>query len=174
MARIEFFKQCWHSSEKDIAQAALNGRTHYVDESTMKYFQSRIMGTKFACELLGSNGRYHFFCIIESLPLTPPDRPHKRGFRPVVFDISGKTVFRPDLEEMEENYSKFNSSKKAWGMLNDWLGTINHKAACYMSDDALMRMDTQHKWQHERARKELAEASQNWIVSDRQNMDGAK
>jgi hypothetical protein len=174
MARIEFFKQCWYSSEKDIAQSALAGRTHYVDESTIKHFHSRIIGTKFACELLGSNGRYHFFCIVESLPLTPPDRPHKRGFRPVVFDISGKTVFRPDLEEMEQNHSKYNSSRKAWKMLNEWICTVSHKEACYMSDDALMRMDNNHKYQQERAREQLVEASQKWIAADRQKMEGAK
>jgi hypothetical protein len=35
-------------------------------------------------------------------------------------------------------------------------------------------MDNNHKYQQERAREQLVEASQKWIAADRQKMEGAK
>ena len=80
----------------------LEGRTHYVDKGTLRYFNARVTGGADHCS--GT-----VFCLIESLP----DSKNKRGFRFVVFDVWG-TV----LNEREF----FTSSQKARNGFYTWLG----------------------------------------------------
>lgn len=65
------------------AQRNLEGKTHYVDSDTLKYFKSRILRGQSA-----NNGL--FYVLQESLP--HPDYGNKRIRRNVLFDVFGNTV----------------------------------------------------------------------------------
>lgn len=71
------------------AQRNLQGRTHYADSDTLKYFHARI--TQSGCTDSGL-----IFWLIESVALDP--RNSKRGFRYVLFDVAGNVISRVDLE----------------------------------------------------------------------------
>jgi hypothetical protein len=72
------------------ARDCLAGLTHYLDESTMRYFRSRVSSSGVSCSGL-------LFYIVESCSLDPD---HKtRGFRGVVFDVFGDPVYRPNLDQ---------------------------------------------------------------------------
>ena len=86
------FELC-SGTPKQRAQKQLEGKTHYVDESTLKYFKCRIVSA-----LPVSNGL--FFKIIENLPNDPTT--NKKGFRAVVFDVFGEIIFRLNLDEMSK------------------------------------------------------------------------
>jgi len=76
---------------KFSAQDQLGGRTHYCDESTLRFFRARILA---ASPQFGGL----FFRTIES---TSKDFNNtERGMRCVLFDLMGETVYRPKLEEM--------------------------------------------------------------------------
>ena len=92
------------------AQGNLDGRTHYVDTPTLRFFNSRILSA-----LPVSNGA--FYKIIESASLDYSNT--KRGFRAVLFDIFGTVVYRPDLEEC------FTSKEKADKGFFWWFETFN-------------------------------------------------
>ena len=71
------------------AQRNLMGRTHYVDPDTLKYHKARVLDS-----YVIDNGL--LFGIVESVALDPQG--HKRGFRPVVFDLFGRVRSRVALE----------------------------------------------------------------------------
>lgn len=77
------------SYAKVNAQNNLSGRTHYVDDSTLRFHKSRILKAKATCDGL-------LFYIIESC--TADMNNTRRIFRHVIFDITGNLVSRPDLE----------------------------------------------------------------------------
>ena len=78
------------SYPKPNAQQNLAGRTHYVDDSTLKYFSSRVLSSRVLCD--GA-----LFMLIESV--ATDYNKTRRGFRFVVFDIFGNTVERANLED---------------------------------------------------------------------------
>lgn len=78
------------SNTKYNAQRNLQGRTHYVDDDTLRFHKSRILSTH-----VGSNGL--IFALIESYSADYNNT--RRLFRPVVFDIFGTVISRVDLEE---------------------------------------------------------------------------
>jgi hypothetical protein len=98
------------STTKANAQAMLEGRTHYVDDSTMRYFNSRIT-------LAQPSTFGMFYLITESVSFDPQNT--KRGFRCVLFDINGGVVYRPNLEELE------NTSTKAEKTFYKWFESFN-------------------------------------------------
>lgn len=68
---------------KETAQRNLSGKTHYCDESTLRYFFSRINSVRVVDDGL-------VLIIIES---TAADYQNKsRGFRFVAFDLFGKVI----------------------------------------------------------------------------------
>lgn len=75
---------------KTQAQRNLEGRTHYVSDSTLKFHHSRIMQ---ATPIF--SGLY--MTIVESCALDYQNT--RRGFRVVVFDLWGRTVHCPKLEQ---------------------------------------------------------------------------
>lgn len=77
------------SYPKVNAQQNLQGRTHYVDDGTLRFHKARILSAKATCNGL-------LFYIIESCAATMDGS--KRIFRHVIFDIAGNTLSRPDLE----------------------------------------------------------------------------
>lgn len=105
----KLYKNEW-TNPKANAQENLEGRTHYVDSSTLRYFNSRIVSA-----LPVSNGA--FYKIIESLSLDHANT--KRGFRAVLFDIFGTVVYRPNLDQC------FTSTEKANKGFFWWFETFN-------------------------------------------------
>ena len=102
-ANVELFGHKFSDSKLN-AQQNLSGRTHYVDDDTLRFFGSRIVSA-----YPTDNGL--FFKIVESVA-TDHDK-SRRGFRVVVFDLFGCAVFRPSFEECtsssaaaEKYYSK--------------------------------------------------------------------
>lgn len=101
------------SDSKTNAQRNLSGRTHYVDDDTLRYFHSRILSSHTIADGL-------LFYIVESLALD--HRNSKRGFRAVAFDVFGEIVYRPSLEEC------VSSSDAAVKRLAKFLPTFDAKA----------------------------------------------
>ena len=104
------YKNIHGLSPKTNAQGNLDGRTHYVDSPTLRFFNSRIVSA-----LPVSNGA--FYKIIESASLDHANT--KRGFRAVLFDIFGTVVYRPDLDQC------FTSTEKANKGFFWWFETFN-------------------------------------------------
>lgn len=84
----------------------LQGRTHYVDRDTLRFFNSRIVGGSDQC---GGT----MFRLIESLP-KGFDGP--RGFRFVAFDVFGNVLNKTEF---------FTSSQKATNAFYKWLGEFD-------------------------------------------------
>jgi len=76
------------------AQRNLQGRTHYVDDDTLRFHFSRIRRARPEKDGL-------LFSIIESVALDYQNQ--KRGYRYVVFDIFGHVVSRLELEYCVKN-----------------------------------------------------------------------
>jgi hypothetical protein len=95
------------STPKLNAQRNLCGRTHYVDDDTLRFHKSRILSTHITDSGL-------LFAITESVGLDMNNT--RRGIRYVIFDVLGNVLARPNLEE------SFRTSKQAdkamWDALN--------------------------------------------------------
>ena len=90
-----------YSDPKANAQDNLGGRTHYVDDDTLRFFHARILGSEvFADGLL--------FGLIESYAADM--RNTGRRFRGVLFDVFGETVYRP---AMEDGFATSRQARKA-------------------------------------------------------------
>lgn len=120
------------------AQRNLNGRTHYVDEGTLRFHKSRILSAH-AVE----NGL--LFTIIESMALDMNNT--KRGFRYVVFDLFGHVISRVDLEHA------FRSKEQARMAMWAFLETIDAKA---ITAAAIEREEKYHAEDMRRLRETLA------------------
>lgn len=81
------------------AQRNLEGRTHYVDDSTLKSFVAKIH----SCNIMDDG---LILGMVESCQKGPRAE-DGRVFRPVFFDVFGNTVYRPDLDD------SFDSQKQA-------------------------------------------------------------
>jgi hypothetical protein len=99
---IRTFQERYFSQPKHEAQEALRGRTHYVDDSTLRYFHARITAARPIMQGL-------FFEIMESSSRDMHNT--ARGFRVVVFDVFGETVYRPSLDDMK---STSTAARKAY------------------------------------------------------------
>lgn len=93
------------SDPKARAQDCLAGLTHCCDDSTLRFFHSRIVGSHECRSGL-------FFYIIESCALDPGNT--RRGFRAVVFDVFGRTVYRPELENTHRTSDAARKAMWAW------------------------------------------------------------
>ncbi len=70
------------------AQQNLTGRTHYVDDATLRFHASRILFSD--CDKTGL-----LFYLVESYALDWEKT--RRAFRPVIFDLFGNVIERPAL-----------------------------------------------------------------------------
>ena len=95
------------SFPKGEAQANLRGRTHYVDDDTLRYHKARVLSTRIIDDGL-------LFALIESVALDMDNT--RRGFRYVVFDIFGHIVSRVDLEDSFRTRGQ--ASKAMWDYLD--------------------------------------------------------
>ncbi len=84
--KTRFYKRNYSNAKID-AQSNLDSSTHYVDDDTLKAFDSKIL----KC-LPADNGA--LLLIVESLPFGNFDAPRKK--RAVVFDLSGLIVYKSD------------------------------------------------------------------------------
>src|SRR5262249_10466886 len=89
------------------AQRNLAGRSHYVDDDTLRWHKSRILATQVV-----DNGL--LFALIESCALDMHNS--KRGFRHVVFDVYGGVISGEKLEEAHGSRAK--AEKAMWQFLN--------------------------------------------------------
>lgn len=114
------------------AQRNLKGRTHYVDDATLKCFKARILR---GCN--SKNGLY--YVLQESLP--HPDFDMKRVRRNVVFNVFGRVIheFRDVCHTSALKADKHFSDALAWcdsdnGIneltkeLNDYITRLDNKA----------------------------------------------
>ena len=96
------------STAKWDAQRNLSGRTHYVDDDTLRFHKSRILSSRVV-----SNGL--LYALVESVALDMNNT--RRGYRYVIFNVFGTVVgTRPNLEHA---YTTSRAATKAmWAELN--------------------------------------------------------
>ncbi len=93
---------------KRNAQRNLIGRTHYVDDGTLRWHKSRILQTVVTDDGL-------LFALVESYAANTNNT--RRLFRPVIFDVFGTVVERVKLDE---GFSTRKTAEKAmWKALNE-------------------------------------------------------
>ena len=108
---MKLFEQ--HSSDPKLnAQQNLAGRTHYVDDATLRYHKARILETH-----ITDNGL--LFALIESVALDMHNT--SRGFRPVIFNIFGQIICPRNLDQCFK--TRRAAEKGVWAVLD----TINAK-----------------------------------------------
>lgn len=89
------------------AQRNLSGRTHYVDDDTLRWHKSRVLSAR------ATDGGL-LFAITTSDALDMNNT--RRGFRYVIFDLFGHVLGRSDLEHAFKTHAK--CLKAMWGELN--------------------------------------------------------
>lgn len=82
------------SDPKYNAQRNLAGKTHYVEDDTLRFHHSRVLGTR----VLHGGLLFRVTCS-DALDMHNT----KRGYRCAVFDVFGTTVSRPDLEHAKSS-----------------------------------------------------------------------
>jgi hypothetical protein len=95
------------NNPKINAQRNLCGRTHYVDDDTLRYHKSRVLDA-------GVTNQGLCFWIICSDALDPTGR--RRGFRYVIFDVFGGVLALPDLANAFS--ASWRARKAMWVALN--------------------------------------------------------
>ena len=78
------------SDHKRNAQQNLQGRTHYAEDESLRFFHARIVSAH-----ADQNGL--FFKMVESIAVDYNNT--RRGFRVVVFDLFGQVIYRPSLDD---------------------------------------------------------------------------
>lgn len=99
------FRDAQRSSPVLNAQDALTGITHYCDPATLRFHHSRIVG---ACAV--SSGA--FFKVTETCAQDYQNT--RRGYRVVLFDLTGEAVYRPKLEELTRTREQADRAFWAW------------------------------------------------------------
>jgi len=125
------------SNPKWNAQRNLSGITHYVEDDTLQFHKSRILSTHILEEGL-------LFGLIESCALDPDNR--TRGFRYVIFDVTGYVIDRPKLEETVK--TRRQAEKAMWAYVN----TLDARV---ITKEAIDREERNYQDEIQRARKEL-------------------
>lgn len=123
------------SNDKHNAQRNLEGRTHYVDDDSLRFHKSSIIATTATDSGL-------LFALVESYAVDYQNT--RRAYRPVVFDIFGTVLSRVDLEN---GYKTAKAARKAmWEALNaidakaHTLEAINKAERAYAEECERMRV----------------------------------
>ena len=95
------------SDPKTNAQRNLCGRTHYVDDDTLRWHKSRVLASRVIDQGL-------LFAITTSDALDMNNT--KRGYRYIIFDVFGNVLERPKLEEAFRRREQ--CDKAMWTALN--------------------------------------------------------
>lgn len=96
------------SDPKTNAQRNLCGRTHYVDDDTLRWHKSRVLTARVV-----DNGLLFAITTSDALDINNT----KRGYRFVVFNVFGDVIARPKLEESYRRHEK--ATKAMWVALNE-------------------------------------------------------
>ena len=112
------FRDAQRSTPVLNAQDALTGLTHYCDAGTLRYPHSRIVG---ACVV--SCGA--FFKVTETCAQDYQNT--RRGYRVVLFDLTGEAVYRPSLSELTRTREQADKAFWAWFNQFDELGHYRDK-----------------------------------------------
>jgi hypothetical protein len=137
-ANLRTFQNRYYSNAKYSAQESLAGITHYVDDNTLKFFKAKILRAK----PINDGALY---MILES---SSKDFEHtKRGFRVVVFDVFGDSIYRPALDEMHD------TTKQALKAFENWSKSFDVDA---YYRERMARKAIQLKKQAERLEEALA------------------
>lgn len=131
------------SYPKVNAQRNLDGITHYVEDSTLRFHKSRILKANATVDGL-------LFYIIESYAADYQGK--TRLFRPVIFDIAGNTISRPDLENGFKTRAQ--AEKHLWAEM-DKLDRVA------VSMEAIDRAEKNAKYAFDLAREMVAKAVQS-------------
>lgn len=103
------------SNPKENAQRNLCGRSHYVDDGTLRFHRSRIL-------VSGATDCGLGFWLIESVAADMNNT--RRGFRAVVFGLAGDVIGeRPGVDDLRR------TSNQARDDLNEMLRKIDFRAA---------------------------------------------
>ena len=86
-----------HTNPRINAQRNLLGRTHYADDATLHFHKARILSARATSDGL-------LFYVIESVAIDYQNT--TRGFRPVIFDLCGQVLSRPDLNTHAKRAAK--------------------------------------------------------------------
>lgn len=133
-------------SPKYNAQHNLFGRTHYVDDNTLRAFKARILSTHITDGGL-------LFAMVESCS---GDYDHTfRVFRPVVFDVFGNVIYRPNIDE------SFKTRKAATKTMWEYLNTLD---AVKITKEAIKREKAQHKREMDYLIKDIKKLQANGYV----------
>ena len=119
-----------YSSRVRDAQLNLEGRSHYVDESTMRYFKSKV---------LTSGDHFHglIYALVESVALNSDNT--LRGYRPVLFDVFGTVMSRVTLENA---YKTPDSARKARYAALDALDVLGHYREAIASKRRMLQRES--------------------------------
>ena len=120
------------------AQRNLAGRTHYVDDATLKCFKSRILES-------GSGDGGLIFYLLESVALDLDNT--QRGYRPVIFDVFGGVISRVSLSDC---FKTSREAKRAMWAIIDQLN------AHEITAKAIDSLERQHVMEIATARDRLA------------------
>lgn len=112
---VRLFERCGYGATA-CAQKNLDGITHYVDASTLRYFHVRIVGN-----YVSESGLV--FGMIESTARDPNNS--SRGFRFVAFDVFGTVLERANLENLVSTSAKAEKDYYAW--LNNFDTAAHYK-----------------------------------------------
>jgi hypothetical protein len=120
------------SNPKINAQRNLAGRTHYVDDDTLRFHKSRVISARAVDDGL-------LFAIVTSDALDWNNT--RRGYRYVVFDVTGRVVSRVDLEDA------FKTSRQATKAMWAWLNEADAKA---ITLEAIALAEKNLRWEADR------------------------
>lgn len=99
------FKEAHRSTPVLNAQDALTGITHYCDAGTLRFHHSRIVGASVV-----SCGA--FFKVTETCAQDYQNT--RRGYRVVLFDMTGSAVYRPSLDELTRTREQADKAFYSW------------------------------------------------------------
>ena len=135
------------SNPKWNAQRNLSGRTHYVDDDTLRFHKSRIISVTITGGVDRRGGL--LLALIESVAKDMHNT--QRGFRFVVFDVFGTIVSREDLDGCVSTSEK--ARKEMWKFLNEF-DPIAHTL------DAIDQQEKQHASEMDQMRAEIRSLAQ--------------
>lgn len=131
------------SYPKVNAQRNLCGRTHYVDDDTLRFHKSRVLSARHTDGGL-------LFAIVTSDAADM--RNTSRVFRYVIFDVFGTVIER---QKLEDGYKRSEQATKAmWAALNGIDAVAITRAA-------IVSQERQHASEMERLRADLEKISQS-------------
>lgn len=117
------FRDAHRSTPVLNAQEELSSITHYCDAGTLRFHHSRIVGASVV-----SCGA--FFKVTETCAQDYQNT--RRGYRVVLFDLTGTAVYRPSRDELTRTREQADKAFYAWldqfDELNHYRDKINHKA----------------------------------------------